>query len=48
MARVGPADQEVDQGTDRVGLDPVGRAVPVGLDRVARHQDRDRKAILNR
>ena len=40
MARVGPADRDVDQGADRV--------VPVGLDPVARRQDRNQKAILNR
>ena len=37
------ADRDVGQDADQVG-----RAVPVGLDRVARHQDRDRKVILNR
>ena len=47
-ARVGPADQEVDRGADRVDLDPVGQAVPVGLDPVARRQDRNQKSLGNK
>ena len=45
VAWVGPADRDVGQGVDQVG--PANRD-PVVLDRVTRHQDRDRKAIWNR
>ena len=45
---MGPADQEVDRGADRVDLDPVGQAVPVGLDPMARRQDRNQKSLCSK